>query len=110
MEKENTTNTPEVKKEFTISKEVIQAILLGFVLALCINIIVQYFGSYQYSHGLGTFFESPFGYKSDYIRGKVIKPIFYAIESFKHFQYIAYFWIPLSLLIYFLKRYTIKIE
>jgi hypothetical protein len=99
-------------------------ILVGFVIALVINIIVQHFGkigeygSYAFFYNdyyIGNILRSPFGY--DYQFSKDVISIdyvgrfgIYIIASFSKFQYILYIWIPISAILYFFKKYKLSIK
>lgn len=98
------------KKEIAINKSILNATWQGFIIAFIIVVIIQCFGSFSFIPGLGYYFESPFGYRSDFLRNNESQLYIYVFESFKHFQYILYFWIPTTAILIFFKKYCVRIK
>ncbi len=111
------------KKELKIDKNIINSIIVGFVISLIIILIIQHFGKFPYITGVQLrWFDSPFGYRYEFLGDNVVtsystlklnyltKLNVYFKSAFENFQYILYLWIPLSIIFIIYKKYNIKFK
>ena len=111
------------KKEIQIDKSYVQGILIGLVVSLAIVLIIQHFGKFSYMTGVKSrWFTSPFGYKYEFIGETVVRDYtdlklnyfqelwVYLKATIYHYEYLLYFWLPISSLLVIFKNYDIKFK
>lgn len=122
--KSSSLNSDNQKENLLLDKSMTIGIIGGFIVAFIIVVVIQHFGTipactntvYTDSRDYLFWFTSPFDYFFDFAYSEKCNPPYilklwaYVRASIAHFQYILAFWIPISAIIYLIKKYNVKVN